>query len=217
MKNFLSEVVENNSIYNDRKDGDISSNLENSEESVARIEYNKLNKDIQYSHNNNEDILEYSCDSKMEDKSYNTVNIENNVTNMAYFYKYSKLQGNNKNIPIHKLMSNIQKDTEEVKSLLKEGKKQRRILQSKFIRTENKISENCETLLKKVISDLHTFKDDMNNIIKSNDNNTQKIIKEINSINKEIYDAKKESIAINSLVKECENELGTLNFTNNLS
>lgn len=189
------------------------------DESVTNSNKSSKNeKSLHFDHNNSNYDYERDRDSQIDDPnmqslSYNTANIEDKVSKMENFYKYSKLKGNVRNIPLHKFMSLMENETKEVKELLQEGKKQRRILQGKFCQTENDVILTCDNLIMKGFNHIDQFRQDMLKIIQKNNSDTQKIIKEAEVLEQEINKSKKDIFNLNTMLKDAEHDLGVLNYT----
>lgn len=152
-------------------------------------------------------------DPLMKDRSYNTENIETRVSDMANFYKYSKLQSTARNLPVHKFLGQMERESEDIKGLLQEGKKERRILKAKFSKTENDVSHCCNNLLSKVFTDIDLFRNDMLSIIQKNIKDTNMVNKELDVLKHEFQQSKKDTLVVNSLLKDGEHDLGLLSFT----
>lgn len=203
MKNILGNVNEKENSDYDSASASIKSSIQNE----ADDERAERSKEMQESYDN----------SLMKSLSYNTDNIDEKVTDMANFYKYSKLQSTARKIPVHKFLSQMEKEAEEIKDLLKQGKKDRRILQAKLTKSENDVSTCCSSLISKVFKNVELFQNDMLQMIEKNKAESVLISKEINQLNLELKASAREILAINSQIKNEEHDIGILSYSKEIN
>ena len=125
---------------------------------------------------------------------------------------FIKLKTTAKNIPVHRLLANLEREAEYTNLLLKQGKKQRQIINSKLITSDNQATDCAQKLLQKVITDLDLYRKDMRKIIKKNMDNTTLISKEVYEMNGELKRLNKEFECVDSLLKEAEDNLGIIDY-----
>lgn len=200
MKNILGNVNERDNSYDDSASASVKSSVQNENEEDKADRTQEM-KDSNYEN------------SMMQSLSYNTENIEERVSDMANFYKYSKLQSTARKIPVHKFMAQMEKDSEEIKDLLKQGKKDRRILQAKLTKSENDVSTCCSLLINKVFKNLDLFRKDMLEIIQKNQNETALISKEISQLSHDLQQSKRDLLNINSQILNEEHDVGILSYS----
>lgn len=197
----------------------VKSSLKDNSE-LQNNDYSQQNPSNKHKENqfDNEDYNENQYESGIEDPnmkslSYNSLNIHENVENMSNFYQYSKLQAMSRKVPIHKLQQSIQSEALEVKDLLLEGKKERRILCAKLRKSENDVSKTCEILMSKGFGHIEMFRKDMISLINKNRSESVEIKNEMDRIEVSINQLKKDVLVMNSLLKECEHELGVITYS----
>jgi hypothetical protein len=203
----MSRVLGN---VNEKEDSAYDSASASEKSSIKEISKNSDN--YEQSENNYQYDGGYD-DPNMKSLSYNTENIDSKVSDMANFYKYSKLQSTVRNIPVHKFLSIIEAEEQEVKELLRDGKKQRRILKAKLSKTENDVSITCDNLVSKGFKDIEAFRQDMLKLIQKNIKEAISIGKEVAQCDFEMQQAKKDTLVLNSIIKDAEHDLGLLSYT----
>lgn len=195
---------------NEKEDSAYDSASASEKSSIKEVSKNSEN--YEQSENNYQYDGGYD-DPNMKSLSYNTENIDSKVSDMANFYKYSKLQSTVRNIPVHKFLNIIEVEEKEVKDLLIDGKKQRRILKAKLSKTENDVSCTCDNLVSKGFKDIEAFRQDMLKLIQKNIKEAISIGKDIAQCDFEMQQAKKDTLVLNSILKDAEHDLGLLSYT----
>lgn len=125
---------------------------------------------------------------------------------------FIKLKSTAKNIPVYKLLKIVEKEADITKNTLLEGKKERRMLESKLITSENNAIQCAQGLITKVVSDIDQFAKDMRKMIKQNMEVTTTISKELYDLNLEMKTLKQEYKSINSLLTEGEEKVGIIDY-----
>lgn len=125
---------------------------------------------------------------------------------------FIKLKSTAKNIPTYKLLALLEKEAEYAKNILAEGKKERRIMESKLITSENESIKCAQNLVTKVVCDLDSFKKDMRSMIKQNMDFTSNISNELYNLKMEYKQLMKSYDIVVDLVNEGEEKVGIIDY-----
>ena len=181
---------------------DSQSNYDNSERTISDSLSGHENYDYKQMNHNQERVLSMDDNRDVYDVNYGLGTLDS----------FIKLKETVRNVPVHKLMTLIEKEAEYTKNQLSEGKKQRRILESQFITLDNEANHCAHKLCTNFINNLSNFKDDMRKMIKENMDITSKISQEVYELRIDLANIRKDYSAIEAFITQEEDNLGMVDY-----
>ena len=113
-----------------------------------------------------------------------------------------------KNIPVKTQIRQMEKDLAELRAALNENKKCGMTLKGELISLEGTIKEKCNELSKCIIDDLSNFDKDLKRVIQNDRTETDFFKVQLNSLNDDKVKLQKETISLQSRMRNCEVDIG---------
>ena len=116
--------------------------------------------------------------------------------------------GNTKFKPIKTRIRQLEKDLAELRGNLNENKKSGMIIKGELSVLETTIKEKCNELCKCIMDDLTNFDKDLKRVIQNDRTETDFFKTQTNSLNDDKIKLQKETISLQSRMRQCEIDIG---------
>ena len=110
--------------------------------------------------------------------------------------------------PVKTRIRQLEKDMQELRSNINENKKAGMTIKSELIVLETTIKEKCNELCKCIMEDLANFDKDLKRVIQNDRTETDFFKVQTNSLNDDKIKLQKETISLQSRMRNCEIDIG---------